>query len=114
MPASGKPMHFYSGVDARIIEEILVPDAVVSDVARRHGLSPRQSFTWRWETRYRSVTPAPEVGLRRALTEHAVRETDLRRLTSIGIERVGRGGANQGCDRPLACSTRLRPFALAR
>jgi transposase len=32
---------------ARIIEETLAPGAVVSDVARRHELSPQQLFTWR-------------------------------------------------------------------
>lgn len=32
---------------ARILEETLVPGAVVSEVARRHGLAPQQLFTWR-------------------------------------------------------------------
>jgi len=32
---------------ARAIEESLVPDAVVSQVARRHGATPQQLFTWR-------------------------------------------------------------------
>lgn len=32
---------------ARILEETLVPGAVVSAVARRHGLTPQQLFTWR-------------------------------------------------------------------
>ena len=32
---------------ARILEETLVPGAVVSVVARRHGLTPQQLFTWR-------------------------------------------------------------------
>ncbi|TFZ57740.1 transposase [Methylorubrum sp. Q1] len=36
---------------ARILEETLVPGAVVSVVARRHGLSPQQLFTWRREAR---------------------------------------------------------------
>jgi transposase len=30
-----------------IIEETLVPGAVISEVARRHGLAPQQLFTWR-------------------------------------------------------------------
>jgi transposase len=34
---------------ARILEETLVPGAVVSAVARRHGLTPQQLFTWRRE-----------------------------------------------------------------
>ncbi len=32
---------------ARVVEETLQPDAVVSEIARRHGLSPQQLFTWR-------------------------------------------------------------------
>jgi transposase len=33
----------------QILEETLVPGAVVSAVARRHGLTPQQLFTWRRE-----------------------------------------------------------------
>ena len=36
---------------ARMIEETLVPGAVVSEVARRHGLAPQQLFTWRRQAR---------------------------------------------------------------
>nr|WP_244435454.1 transposase [Methylobacterium sp. B34] len=36
---------------ARILEETFVPGAVVSVVARRHGLTPQQLFTWRREAR---------------------------------------------------------------
>jgi transposase len=32
---------------ARMVEETLAPGAVVSEVARRHGLTPQQLFTWR-------------------------------------------------------------------
>jgi len=32
---------------ARIVAETLEPGAVVSEVARRHGLTPQQLFTWR-------------------------------------------------------------------
>jgi transposase len=32
---------------ARILEEALKPGAIVSDVARRHGMSPQHLFTWR-------------------------------------------------------------------
>ena len=32
---------------ARILEETLAPGAVVSEVARRHGLTPQQVFGWR-------------------------------------------------------------------
>lgn len=43
---------------ARILEETLVPGAVVSVVARRHGLSPQHLFTWRREARKAAEVPA--------------------------------------------------------
>lgn len=36
---------------ARIVEETLVPGAVVSEIARRHGLTPQQLFGWRCAAR---------------------------------------------------------------
>ena len=39
---------------ARAIEESLAPDAVVSQVARRHGATPQQLFSWRREARRRA------------------------------------------------------------
>ena len=36
---------------ARIVAESFEPGATVSDVARRHALSPQQLFTWRREAR---------------------------------------------------------------
>ena len=39
---------------ARIIAETLEADAVVSEVARRHGLRPQQVFAWRREARKRA------------------------------------------------------------
>jgi transposase len=32
---------------ARILQEALAPGAIVSEVARRHGMSPQHLFTWR-------------------------------------------------------------------
>ena len=43
---------------AQILEETLVPGAVVSAVARRHGLTPQQVFTWRREAR-KAAAPVP-------------------------------------------------------
>jgi transposase len=39
---------------ARVVEETLRPDAVISEIARRHGLTPQQVFTWRREARRRA------------------------------------------------------------
>src|ERR1700758_3203114 len=36
---------------ARIVEETLMPDAVVSEVARRHGVAQSLLFTWRRQAR---------------------------------------------------------------
>lgn len=49
---------------ARILEETLAPGAIVSTIARRHGLTPQQLFTWRREARKAAeaaVTFAPVV-----------------------------------------------------
>ena len=35
----------------RILEEAMVPGAVVSEVARRNGMSPQHLFTWRRQAR---------------------------------------------------------------
>jgi transposase len=58
---TGRRRRFSDDDKARIVEETLAPGAVVSDVARRRGLSPQQLFTWRREARRRPVTPALEV-----------------------------------------------------
>jgi transposase len=39
--------HWTDDEKARVLEATLEPGAVVSEVARRHGLSPQQLFTWR-------------------------------------------------------------------
>jgi transposase len=44
---------------AEIVAESLVEGAVVSEVARRHGLSPQQLFGWRARLRDAVVSSAP-------------------------------------------------------
>src|SRR5271167_846327 len=53
---TGRRRRFSNDYKTRIVEETLVPGAVVSEVARRHGLSPQQLFTWRRQAR-RLPTP---------------------------------------------------------
>lgn len=48
---TGRRRRFSADDKARIIEETLVAGAVVSAVARRHGLSPQQLFGWRRQAR---------------------------------------------------------------
>jgi transposase len=53
---TGRRRWFSKDDKARIVEETLVPGAVVSEIARRHGLPPQQVFTWRRQAR-RLPTP---------------------------------------------------------
>ena len=48
---TGRRRRFSDDDKVRIVEETLVPGAVVSEVARRHGLMPQQLFTWRRQAR---------------------------------------------------------------
>lgn len=48
---TGRRRKFASDFKAQIVEETLVAGAVVSEVARRHGLTPQQVFTWRRQAR---------------------------------------------------------------
>lgn len=57
---TGRRRWFSKDDKARIVEETLVPGAVVSDVARRHGLTPQQVFTWRRQARQLPATTAEE------------------------------------------------------
>ena len=59
---TGRRRRFSDDDKARIIEETLAPGAVVSDVARLHGLSPQQLFTRRREARRRHVVAPPDAG----------------------------------------------------
>lgn len=48
---TGRRRRFSDDDKARVIEETLVPGVVVSEVARRHGLTPQQLFGWRRQVR---------------------------------------------------------------
>ncbi|MDZ4775790.1 MAG: transposase [Alphaproteobacteria bacterium] len=53
----GRRRKYTDAFKAQIVEETLVPGAVVSQVARRHGLTPQQVFTWRREMRQPPTSP---------------------------------------------------------
>ena len=48
---TGRRRRFSDDDKTRIIEETLAAGAVVSEVARRHGLTPQQLFGWRRQAR---------------------------------------------------------------
>ncbi len=53
---TGSGRRRWSAADkARIVDETLAVGAVVSEVARRHGLTPQQVFTWRRQARSRAA-----------------------------------------------------------
>jgi transposase len=111
MTGTGRRRWFSADDKARMIEETLVPGAVVSEVARRHGLAPQQLFTWRRHARQPAgADAAPEVPqfvpavVESAFPEGAVRGRRRRRgrpedlasgIIEVEIEgvsvRVGRG-----------------------
>lgn len=55
---TGRRRRFSADDKARLVEETLAPGAVVSEVARRHGLTPQQVFTWRRQARQAALTNA--------------------------------------------------------
>jgi len=56
---SGRRRRFSDDDKARIVAETLAPGAVVSEIARRHGLTPQQVFTWRRQART-SASPSSD------------------------------------------------------
>ena len=58
---TGRRRWFSKDDKARIVEETLVPGAVVSEIARRHGLTPQQVFTWRRQARRHDPRFVPAV-----------------------------------------------------
>jgi transposase len=108
----GRRRRFTEDFKSQVIEETLAPGAVVSDVARRHGLAPQQVFTWRRRARQmmkaaRSKTPplfVPAIVETAAAPSQLVRKRPRRRTHQVdrrcgGIEieiagmmvRIGRG-----------------------
>lgn len=53
---AGGRRHWSVDDKARIIEETLEPNAIVSEVARRYGLRPQHVFAWRREARKQAAS----------------------------------------------------------
>ena len=80
---------------AGIVEETLVPGAVVSEIARRHGLTPQQLFGWRRAAR-RSAGVGEGAGTPRfvpAVVEPPMPEPVVKQRKP---RRAGRGGGATG------------------
>lgn len=79
---------------ARIVEETLAPGAVVSEVARRHGLSPQQLFGWRRQARLPVATSTDAEAARfvPAVVEAQVAERTVRRQRRGPTRRTDRTG----------------------
>jgi len=103
---TGRRRRFSDDDKARVVEETLAPGAVVSEVARRHGLSPQQLFGWRRQARLpaaaapRFVPAVVEAQLPKPAVRHRERRRPRRGDRVCGIieveidgvtVRVGRG-----------------------
>jgi len=80
---SGGRRRWSADEKARILEEAMAPGAVVSEVARRHGMSPQHLFTWRRQAKreagnhplaFTPVVVAPDPPPRPAACREAVIE----------------------------------------
>ncbi len=81
---TGRRRHFPEDFKAAIVAETLVADAVVSEVARRHGLTPQQLFTWRRQARQAVAVSAGAEG---------------QQFVPAVVEAVGPGGLAAGRQR---------------
>jgi transposase-like protein len=91
---TGRRRRFSEDDKARVVEETLSPGAVVSHVARRHGLTPQQLFTWRREARERAAESkagyfAPVVMATRAVP-------DIERNVKVAGTALADRGRNMG------------------
>lgn len=106
---TGRRRQFSEDFKAGIVEQTLVPGAIVSEVARRHGLTPQQVFTWRRQARQpmasKAETPKfvpavvepalpawPSRGRPRKRTRQVDRSTGSIEVEIEGVSvRIGRG-----------------------
>ena len=82
---------------ARILDEAMAPGAIVSEVARRHSMSPQHLFTWRRQAKreaddsplgFTPVVVAPDVP---QPTPAACREAVIEVAVAGAVIRVPRG-----------------------
>ncbi len=85
-------------VKGRIVAETCAPGAVVSAVARRHGLTPQQVFTWRRRARRGGLAlPVPDeprfVPVVAAPTDREAERTDAPPAADAGMIEIVVDGA---------------------
>jgi transposase len=72
-----------TGKKLEIVAESLVDGVVVSDVARRHGISPQQLFGWRAKLRSAIAASAPTPTETPAFAPVLVDESSSRRIAAL-------------------------------
>ena len=74
---TGRRRRWSSDEKARILEETLAAGAVVSEVARRHGISLQQLFGWRRAARGRAIERTDASGFAPVMLEAAAEKPRL-------------------------------------
>jgi transposase len=90
---TGRRRQFTEDFKARVVEETLVAGAIVSDVARQHGLTPQQVFTWRRQARQ----PLANTESKAPQFVPAIVETALPPAVLRGRQRKRTGQASRSC-----------------
>lgn len=83
---TGRRRTFSIEQKAKILEETLAPAAVVSEVARRHGLSAQQLFTWRRAARRRAEAEKLAPAFARAIVEEPGTQATPAAVAAMEIE----------------------------
>jgi transposase len=91
---TGRRRQFSGDFKAGIVEETLVRGAVVSEVARRNGLTPQQVFTWRRQARQPIANEAESPKFVPAVVEPAVPVRPSRRRPRTWTRQVDRGSGS--------------------
>jgi transposase len=91
---TGRRRRFSDDYKTRIVEATLAPGAVVSEVARRHGLSPQQLFGWRRQAR-QPVATSPAATSTDPAAPQFVPAVIEAQLPEAPVRRRSRGPARQ-------------------
>jgi len=112
----GRRRRFSDEFRTRVVEETLAPDAVVSQIARRHGLTPQQVFTWRRQARDASRESDASMFVPAVIDERPASGTTATERSGCVVEieigdsivRVGRGADSETVGAVIAALKRAR------